>query len=543
MKKNSLVEGTFIATFAIMFSKFLGIIYVIPFYSIIGTQGGALYAYSYNIYLLFLSITTAGLPIAISKLISEYNTLEMYEAKERTYKIVRDITVFVSIICFLILFVFAEEFSYLMIGKLQGGNTIEDVAFTVRAVSFCLLIVPMLSITRGYLQGHKFISAPSISQVIEQIVRIVIILTAAYTIINVLHKGVVNAVGASVFAAFIGGIAAYIYLRIKINKNKKDIKKNKIKTKDNVSSKQIVKKLIIYSLPLIIVSVAINVYCIIDMALINRGMYYLGYSAKVAETVSSIVSTWSIKICMIIAAVATGLTTSLIPHITSSFVKKDMKQVNNQFNKAIQIVLTASIPMAIGLCVLSKPVYTLFFGQSEYGPMILSVGVFIAVLSNIHIVLLMALQGLNKYKIVYVATFTGFILNALLDIPLMILFHKMGMLPFFGALTASLIGYSVTILIGLINAKKQLGLDYRKTYIILKKLILPLLLMTVSLLILNIFVPINSNRIIIMLGIVIIYTLIGGLIFLFTAYKNKTLELVFGEEAVNKILKKLRLKK
>lgn len=543
MRKNSLVEGTFIATFAIMFSKFLGIIYVIPFYAIIGTQGGALYAYSYNIYLVFLGLTTAGLPIAISKLVSEYNTLEMYEAKERTYTIAKNVTLFISIISFLVLFVFAEEFAYLMIGELQGGNTIADVALTVRAVSFCLLIAPFISIMRGYLQGHKFIKQPSISQVIEQIVRIIIILTGSYTVINVFHGSIATAVGISVFSAFVAGVAAYIYLKVSMYKNKNQIIKHDKLKRDNVRSREIAKKILMYSIPLIIVAVAINVYAIIDMALINRGMYYLGYSAKVAETVSSIISTWAAKICMIISAIATGLSISLIPHITSSFVKKDMKKVNEQLNRSIQMALVTSIPMAVGLAILSKPVYTLFFGQSEYGPMILSVAVFVAVLSNIHIVALMAFQALNRYKMVYVATFTGFILNALLDIPLMILFDKIGLLPFFGALAASLIGYATTIAIGLISAKRQLGLNYNSTWKVLLQMIIPIVAMIIVLLILNLFIPINSTNIFTMLWVVVLYTIIGSLIYIIIMYKTKVLNKVFGDEMVNKILRKLKLKK
>ena len=87
MKKSNFLEGAFIATFCIIFTKILGIIYVIPFYSIIGEQGGALYGYSYTIYNFFLSISTVGFPLAISKLTSEYNTLKLYNEKIRLYKL------------------------------------------------------------------------------------------------------------------------------------------------------------------------------------------------------------------------------------------------------------------------------------------------------------------------------------------------------------------------------------------------------------------------------------------------------------------------
>ena len=83
MKKNSFMQGAFIATFGIVLSKILGIIYVIPFYDIIGTQGGALYGYGYSIYSIFLGISQAGIPLAISKIVSEYQTLGYSKAKKR----------------------------------------------------------------------------------------------------------------------------------------------------------------------------------------------------------------------------------------------------------------------------------------------------------------------------------------------------------------------------------------------------------------------------------------------------------------------------
>ena len=102
MKKSGFMEGAIIATLAIFFTKFLGIIYVIPFYSIVGTQGGALYGYAYNIYNLFLIISTAGIPLAISKLTSEYNTLNMQREKAYMFKSTKRIILIFSVVCFLV---------------------------------------------------------------------------------------------------------------------------------------------------------------------------------------------------------------------------------------------------------------------------------------------------------------------------------------------------------------------------------------------------------------------------------------------------------
>ena len=99
MKKNSFIEGTLIATFSIFLVKILGMVYVIPFYAIVGSQGAALYAYAYNIYGLFLEISTAGIPNAVGKLINELNTLNKQEAKVRTFKLGKKVLSFLGIIC------------------------------------------------------------------------------------------------------------------------------------------------------------------------------------------------------------------------------------------------------------------------------------------------------------------------------------------------------------------------------------------------------------------------------------------------------------
>ena len=172
MKKSSFVEGTLIATIAIVITKILGMLYVIPFYAVVGVQGSALYAYAYSIYIIFLDISTAGLPIAISKIINEYNTLGMIDAKNRAYKIGKKVMSFLAIAIFVILMIFAPQIAKLLLGDLSGGNTIADVSAAIRAVSFAILVIPFLSVTKGYLQGHKIINVSSVSQVIEQVIRI-----------------------------------------------------------------------------------------------------------------------------------------------------------------------------------------------------------------------------------------------------------------------------------------------------------------------------------------------------------------------------------
>ena len=188
MKKNTFMEGAIIATIGIIIVKVIGLFYVIPFNAIIGEQGGALYGYAYNIYQLFLSISSVGFPFAISKITSEYTALGYKNAVKKTYNLAIKIISVISLIIFILLFVFAPQIGKLIIGDVTGGNTYEDIAFVIRVVSFAILVVPFLSVTKGFLQGHKYISPTSISQIIEQVVRVAVILIGSYLALRVLVR-------------------------------------------------------------------------------------------------------------------------------------------------------------------------------------------------------------------------------------------------------------------------------------------------------------------------------------------------------------------
>ena len=221
LKKNTFIQGAFIATFGIVLCKILGIVYVIPFYSIIGEQGGALYGYAYNIYSIFLGISQAGIPLAISKIISEYNTLGYYNAKERAFKIGKKLLSLIGIICFLVLFIFADHIGELIIGDITGGNTKEDVAFVIRTISTAILVIPTMSVYRGYLQGHKFITPTTLSQIMEQVTRVLIIVLGSFLMMRVFNLSLKVTVGCALFAATVGGLVALTYLYVKTKKNKK----------------------------------------------------------------------------------------------------------------------------------------------------------------------------------------------------------------------------------------------------------------------------------------------------------------------------------
>ncbi len=475
MKKNEFMEGAVLATLAIIISKIVGLIYVIPFNHIIGTDGGALYGYAYKIYDIFLIISSAGIPLAISKLTSEYNTLGMQKEKTFMFKKAKQFILIFSIISFAICFFGAPLLANLIVVNPNEVYGVADVIFVIRCVSFAILVVPLLSILRGYLQGHKFIASSSLSQVIEQLVRVAIIIFGSFFAIKVFHVSIPLAVGIAILGACAGALIAYLYLFIKVRKAKKQIEESNEEV-NTADKKKIYKKIIFYCIPFIAINISNSLYNFIDMILVKQGLNMVGYSGADITTISSIFTTWSSKLASIVTAFATGLAISLIPSIVESYTKKDQKSVNNHFNKILQTLLFIILPIGIFMSIFSTQIWPIFFQDTPYGPDILRVIILLAILDGAYIMVGSALQGLSKTKLIYTSVLIGLGVKTALDIPMMLLFDKMGIAAYHGAMADSFVGYLFSIGIPLIVLNKKYNFSYKETIKSIPRLVFSLVI-------------------------------------------------------------------
>ena len=532
MKRNNFLDGAIIASAAIIITKVLGLLYVIPFYSIIGEQGGALYGYAYNIYNIFLVISSAGIPLAISKITSEYEALNMQKEKKYMISYSKKIIWIFSMFSFLICFLGSDAIANIIIGDITGGNTISDVSFAIKFVSFALLFVPILGVLRGYLQGHKYIAVASLSQVIEQTARIIVIIFGTLIAIKVFHLKMAYAIGVALTGAAIGAIIAYIYLYIKSKK----IKKIKDNTKLSIKEKKdIKKKVFLYAIPFIAVNLSYHIYNSIDMVLIIKTLDYLNYSATDIEAISSIFTTWGSKLISIVTAVATGLIISLIPNMVSSYVKKDIKEVNKIYQKTFEILLMIILPISCFLSIHSDAVWTVFYGQSHYGPIVFRYLSLLGFFYSIYLIFGSITQNLNKIKLIYLTILIGLGLNTLLDVPLMLLFNYIGIYPFYGAITATIIGYvgSLSLVMYKLNKEDNIKFNFSLIKNNLYKTLLILIPFNILISFINNYI---DNRIYLLISLSIM-GLISGIIYLFI--NNDFIETVINKN----ILKKLRIKK
>lgn len=544
MKKSSFVNGALITTIGIIITKILGVLYVIPFHAIIGEAGGALYGYAYTIYLLFMSLSSAGIPLAISRIVSEYQTLGYYNIKKRAFVLGKRIALVLGIISFMIIMIFAPLLAKAVIGDVVGGNTVEDIAFVIRVIGTAILIVPILSIYRGYFEGHRFMSAPSISQVLEQLVRVLIIIFGSLISIKYFNLNLTTSVGVALFGATMGALVSYIYLVDKLFKNKT---KFNIKARDvnepYVSDKIIIKKIIMYAFPFIMIDIFKSLYSYIDMFTVVKGLVdYAKYSAIEAETVYSILSTWGAKFNMIVLSISTGVVVSLIPNLTESIVKKDKKQVNKKIVQALSILLYLTVPITFGISFLSEAIWTLFYGESIYGSSVLSYYIFVGLFTGLFTTTVTVLQTLKDYKSVLISLCIGVLIKLILNISLLRGFMLINLPPYYGVITATIIGYLVSFISCLIILKYKYKVVFENIIKYLIEILCGSILMILVLTVIGLFVPTYSASRIVNLVLILFYGIVGAIVyFMYINYSGITNE-IFGKNIINSI-KKLILKK
>lgn len=548
MKKDNFLKGAFVATLCIILTKILGVIYVIPFYSIIGSKGIILYGSAYNIYAIFLNLSTMGLPLAISKMVSEYNTLDYQYIKKRTYKLAGSFMIITSIITSIILLIVAPilakniikvnifEGTSIPIGALGYSGCeqissklmVSGITRVIRVSSTAIIFVTLISMIRGYLQGMKYISVSSISQVIEQFIRVLVIICGSYLCMNVLNTSLSFAVSVAVFGATMGAIFAYIFLLYK-KKKVPESKNYVIKEEEKkINDKFLFKKIITYTVPFIVMELIGTSFQLVDMFTVVRTLTSYGYSGTDASSIMNIVTTLGTKLNVIVMAIANGIVVSLLPSLTSDYVKGNIDAVTNKINKTLQIIIYLTVPMSVGLSFLAVPVWNIFYGNSLYGPKVFMVSIFVAVFGSIFTNVVVIMQSLSRYKKMYIGLILGFGFNAIMNIPFMILFGKIGLPMYYGNLVATMIGYGITIYICLKDLKKTFNISYKQT---IKDFIVIVVICILMVLVLSLFKYVlsiyNPSRII-SIVIVGVYAIIGCLIYGVITYKLGMFNRIIG---------------
>ena len=541
MKRTGFLAGAAISVIGIVICKVIGLVYVIPFYAIIGTQGGALYSYAYSIYNVFLNLATSGIPVAMSKVVSEYNEMKFYNTKERVFKLGLKVISILCIISFLILFIFAPNLANMIIGGVEGGNTVEDVTMVIRVISTAVLVVPFLSVSKGYLQGHKIMQVSSIADILEQLARVIVILAGSFLTLKVFHLSLNTAVGVAVFGATAGALVAYFYVFLKIKKSK-DLKRSEkpLLQEKKITDKSLVKKIIFYAMPFVIISLLQSVYVMVDVFTVVKGLVGLGYTTTISENVVSVIQTWGSKLNMIVMSISTGIITSLIPTIASAYAVRNIKEVNGKVTQALQSLFLVTIPLSVGISFMSSAVWTVFYGYDELNSSIFKLLILSQIPLSICSVMVNTNQTMNNTKATITALGGSLLFKILLNVPFMHLFNFLGLEAYYATISLNICIDTIASIYLLIKVKKETGISYLKTMRTLIKVVMCTLIMILGLSILNLFIPSYSLSRFGSILYIILYGVIGILIYFFVAYKSNTISDIVGKDFTDKIISKIK---
>jgi PST family polysaccharide transporter len=458
MSSSNLLRGTFILTLGTYISRILGMIYVFPFVALVGYQGTALYAYGYMPYTIFLSLSTVGVPMAVSKFVSRYNALGDYQTSRKLFRVSTMLMLVMGVLSFIILYLIAPIIAPLVLGEEKLVNSAEDVTYVIRMVSFALLVVPVMSAIRGFFQGNQSMEPTAISQVIEQLFRIIFLLGSVYIIMKVTKGDVTTAIGYATFAAFIGALGGLLVLAWfwRRRKDKLDLLTQRSVVNSNISSKEMVKELLTYAGPFVFVGLAIPLYQVVDFFTFNKTMVAIG-NRNITEAVYSIIQFNVPKLVMIPVSLATAFGLTLVPAITKAFTEGDRQLLHTQINQSFQIVFFLTLPAVVGLSVLSDEIYSMFYKVDELGGTLLGWFAPVAVLFAFFTIIAAMLQGIQKQKLAVISLFFGLLLKIALNVPLITLFEGVG------SILATGIGYLGSVIYGLAMIKRHADFSFTLT--------------------------------------------------------------------------------
>ena len=264
------------------------------------------------------------------------------------------------------------------------------------------------------------------------------------------------------------------------------------------------------------------------MVIVSRTLNdILKFDGAFTESIIGVFTTWGSKLNNILLAITTGITTSLLPHIVSSYTVGNKKVVDDTFNKTIKCILFIIVPMTLFLSILSNNVWTLFYGSNTYGAEVYKVFVFYAIFGGTYSIIVNTLQGINKYKLVISGVVIGLIFNLIFDIPFILLFNKLGLNPSWGAVVCGCIGYTISILMSVIVLSRKYDFKFTDTIKKIPSYLYSWIAFVLVILGLKIIIPLDVTGRLIQIPVIAIYGIVSFGVYALINYFNGNIKELF----------------
>ncbi|MDP4179997.1 MAG: polysaccharide biosynthesis protein [Bacillota bacterium] len=493
MKQQSFARGFAVLSAAGILIKILSLLYIPFLIAIIGDEGYGIYGAAYQVYVLVYVLTNSGIPVAISKLISELIAVENYKDAVRSFKIARFMLLILGLVMSVLTIILAKTLS----------NTINftKAQTAIMWLAPSLLITSVASAYRGYFQGRGNMVPTAVSQIIEQIINAVFTIVFAAIFMK---SSLEMACAGGTLGTLLGALCAALFLLIYHKRNDRySILQNTTVSKiKRYRYGELAKKVVNYSVPITMCVGMQYAGNLIDVWNTKSRLFAAGFTDVKASAVYGFLLKYQ-QLLNAPIALTVALATALLPAISAAVARNDNTQIGERVNFAFRSCFIIALPSAVGFSVLSAPIFRLLhYGSGAY---LMEYGSFILILLAVAQIQTSILQGSGK---LYTTTFLMIlgIFGKIITNYFLIAIPKINIM---GAIIGSMVGFLIPITFNTIIMKKTLKVGFE-----LGILIKPL----ISSLIMGVVVFILYNGLSLVLFFVISSYIANALILLFSIF-------------------------
>ena len=448
-KTKSIIGGMTVLGLAGVICKLVGVLYSIPLTWMIGTQGLGVYNAVFPAYNLLLTISSAGLPVAVSRLVARSLAKDDPRSAKNVFKTALLLLTLVGSVATIIMLAGSKV--------LAAASDQPSSLLGFQVIAPCVLIVCMLSAFRGFMQGQQNMTPTAISQLIEQVGKVFLALPMAYfgSKMGIAY----GAAGALLGTTIVEGVALLYMIILYMRRSSGFDSLPQLADAAPESRRSVAKQLMGISLPITIGACIVPLSQYIDSTMLVERLISTGMTMETASSAYGLFSGTVIRIINIPTALALAVSMSLVPAISSAKAVNDNDQIVRQTDLGMRFAFLIGLPCSIGMSVLAEPLMR-FFYQGSIVEEELILGGELLTMSSLTIILFTVvqattsvLQGLGKQRIPMYTLVAGVVCKILLNYVLI----AIPAINIHGAPIASLVCYSVSMIPNLYYMLKYTG--------------------------------------------------------------------------------------
>ena len=459
--KKTFVGGAALLGAAGLISKVLGACFRIPLANIIGDDGMGYYQTAYPIYIALLTIATTGIPTAISRMVAERRAQGKYRESFRIYRCSLYLMSGIGLFTGLVMFIFAPQICRYIA---EPGAV-----WCMYSLAPALVVCPVISSIRGYFQGQRNMVPTAVSQVVEQIFRV---MTGFALAMVFLKKGLEYSAAGATGGASIGGALALLYTAVAFWRKKRSITAEFEPETGGPKLKagSIFKELLSIAVPITLGALIMPIINTMDTVIVKNRLISIGYAQDAARSMFGQLSGMASPIINMPDAVTAAVCMSLVPVIADAKLRGDTDFVRKNTQLSVRYASLVGMPCAVGIFVLAQPIMLLFYPLQKEAAIsaascLAAYAPGVALLA-IHQALSGVLQGIGKQSIPVRNLFIGAVVKLIATYILC----GIPEINVTGAAFGTVITYAISALLNYISAKKHTGVKMDLMLCIVKPL-------------------------------------------------------------------------